>query len=148
MQGCVWSKKWLSAESVLRVPPVRACSSKIWPLTAVKEVAPLTIADTFNIRSDDDSWVEEHSETIQFDGKRANPLICDLQLGCGIDPHLRRSVYQKGRATPRKWARARDVGFGGAPQRRRSPVREGPTQGGCWLNLIACERPSRVTGQG
>src|SRR5262249_7873057 len=33
-----------------------------------------------------------------------------------------------------------------APQRRRSPVGEGPTQGGCWLNLVACERPSRVTG--
>src|SRR5262249_39636515 len=30
--------------------------------------------------------------------------------------------------------------------RRRSPVGEGPTQGGCWLNLVACERPSRVTG--
>src|SRR5258708_1767193 len=40
------------------------------------------------------------------------------------------------------------VAFGGAPQRRRSPVGEGPTQGGCWLNLIACERPSRETGQG
>src|SRR5215467_9571761 len=33
-----------------------------------------------------------------------------------------------------------------APQRRGSPVGEGPTQGGCWLNLIACERPSRETG--
>src|SRR5215467_6905436 len=30
----------------------------------------------------------------------------------------------------------------GAPQRRRSPVGEGPTQGGCWLNLVAsCEAP-------
>ena len=35
-----------------------------------------------------------------------------------------------------------------APQRRRSPVGEGPTQGGCWLNLVACERPGRVTSQG
>ena len=36
----------------------------------------------------------------------------------------------------------------GAPQQRKSPVGEGPTQGGCWLNLVACERPSRETGQG
>ena len=43
---------------------------------------------------------------------------------------------------------SRQVGLGGAPQRRRSPVGEGPTQGGCWLNLIACERPNRETGQG
>ena len=41
-----------------------------------------------------------------------------------------------------------DVMVSGAPQRRRSPVGEGPTQGGCWLNLVAGERPSRVTGQG
>ena len=40
------------------------------------------------------------------------------------------------------------VGFPGAPQQRKSPVGEGPTQGGCWLNLVACERPSRETGQG
>jgi hypothetical protein len=38
--------------------------------------------------------------------------------------------------------------FLGAPQRRRSPVGEGPTQGGCWLNLVAGERPSWVTGKG
>jgi hypothetical protein len=41
-----------------------------------------------------------------------------------------------------------DTPLSGAPQRRRSPVGEGPTQGGCWLNLVACERPSRETGQG
>jgi hypothetical protein len=34
------------------------------------------------------------------------------------------------------------VPFSRAPQRRRSPVGEGPTQGGCWLNfLLACDPP-------
>jgi len=42
--------------------------------------------------------------------------------------------------------RAFKMRFSGAPRRRRSPVGEGPTQGGCWLNLVACERPSRETG--
>jgi len=41
-----------------------------------------------------------------------------------------------------------NTAFSGAPQRRRSPVGEGPTQGGCWLNLVASERPSWETGQG
>jgi hypothetical protein len=45
-------------------------------------------------------------------------------------------------------ANSSEVGISGAPQRRRSPVGEGPTQGGCWLNLVACERPSRETGKG
>src|SRR5215467_3592615 len=44
-------------------------------------------------------------------------------------------------------AKLRMTGLAGAPQRRRSPVGEGPTQGGCWLTLIACERPSRVIGR-
>jgi hypothetical protein len=30
-----------------------------------------------------------------------------------------------------------ETSLSGAPQRRRSPVGEGPTQGGCWLNLVA-----------
>jgi hypothetical protein len=37
-----------------------------------------------------------------------------------------------------------------APQRRSitsgGRTHPRPTQGGCWLNLVACERPSRVTG--
>src|SRR5215469_15834343 len=31
--------------------------------------------------------------------------------------------------------------FSGAPQRRRSPVGEGPTQGGCWLNFGSLRAP-------
>ena len=33
------------------------------------------------------------------------------------------------------------MGFSGAPQRRRSPVGEGPTQGGCWLNFGSLRAP-------
>src|ERR1035438_136539 len=33
-----------------------------------------------------------------------------------------------------------ETALSGAPQQRKSPVGEGPTQGGCWLNLVACER--------
>src|SRR5215472_7237431 len=40
-----------------------------------------------------------------------------------------------------------ETGFSCAPQQRKSPVGAGPTQGGYWLNLVACERPSRETGQ-
>jgi hypothetical protein len=52
-----------------------------------------------------------------------------------VSRHMRQRVWE-----------AAHVRLRGAPQRRRSPVGEGPTQGGCWLNLIACERPSRETG--
>jgi hypothetical protein len=37
----------------------------------------------------------------------------------------------------------RKTAFTGAPQRRRSPVGEGPAQGGCRLNVIAGARAGK-----
>jgi hypothetical protein len=60
----------------------------------------------------------------------------------GFEPDVPVAAQQQAEGAQQK----AETGLPGAPQRRKSPVGEGPTQGGCWLNLVACERPSRETG--
>ena len=86
------------------------------------------------------AWVDEHVYAA-IRGCSVKVLQRERRLNIGCP-------FRRINGTSIRYKLGDITAFLGAPRRRRSPVGEGPTQGGCWLNLIACERPSRETGQG